>query len=133
MPTTDEVHLKFVTSRDTLSARHQELSDEYGSIRDRVRSEDRRPTPDEERRLETIAAERDRLNGELATLAVSTIDELENAEDIDALVDQMKSIGQRLETEPSRVKEIVSSVEAAGKVLEDIVKAIRILYPSTKV
>ena len=123
MTTIEEVRAAFDAGRAEISALDQALAAERGAIRRAAFRAGRPLSSAEVARRKEIAATRDKLAEALKTLALSTIDALENAEDLDDLLHVIESVNQQLDDDLAGLRELVDYAENAARVAERIAGA----------
>ena len=123
MATIEEVRAAFDAGRAEISALDQALAAERTAIRRAAFHAGRPLTPEEIARRKEIAAARFELAESLEALALSTIDALENAEDLDDLLHAINSVNQQIDDDLARLQDLVDHAEAAAKVADGIAKA----------
>ncbi len=123
MATIEEVRAAFDAGRAEISALDQALAAERTAIRRAAFHAGRPLTPEEIARRKEIAAAQFELAESLEALALSTIDALENAEDLDDLLHAINSVNQQIDDDLARLQDLVDHAEAAAKVADGIAKA----------
>ena len=123
MATIEEISAEFEARRLDISALDQALAEERKEIRRAAFHAGRSLTPDEIVRRKEIAATRLELAEFLETLSFSTIDALENAEDLDDLLHEINSVNQQLDDDLDRLKGLVAYATIAAKVADGIANA----------
>ena len=116
METTEEVDAVFKEVRSRIEAIDQALSKERESIRRAAFYVGRKLTAEENARLDEIRATRKMLGSELKTLGFSTIEKLEKAEDLDALVSAIQSVTQQLDNDVGRLDKLVEFAKKTADV-----------------
>lgn len=124
MATIEEVRAEFEARRLDISALDQALAEERKEIRRAAFHAGRSLTPDEIVRRKEIAATRLELAELLQTLSFSTIDALENAEDLDDLLHEINSVNQQLDDDLNRLRSLVAHAETAARVADGIAQAV---------
>ena len=123
MATIEEVRAAFVAGRTEISALDEALAAERAAIRRSAFQDRRSLTPEEITRRKEVAATRFELAESLTMLALSTIDELESAEDLDDLLHTINSVNQQLDDDLVRLQDLVDYAETAAKVAKGIANA----------
>ena len=123
MATIEEVRAEFEARRADISELDQALAAERKAIRRTAFHAGRSLTPDEIGRRKEIAATRLELAESLEALSLSTIDALENAEDLDDLLHAISSVNQQLDDDLTRLQDLVEHSEAAARVADGIANA----------
>ena len=123
MATIDEVRAKFEASRAEISALDQKLAAERTEILDQAFLDQRQMTTEENARLNEIVETRSKLGKALEALALSTIDDLENAEDLASLLRRIETVNELLDDDLGRLQRIVDYTETAAKVAKSIATA----------
>lgn len=102
--TVNEVREHFEMQRRKIADLDQSLAGERSEMKRRAFAEGRELTDDELGRLGEIAAERGRLAGAMEELALETVDALESASDVDALLERIKTLNRQLEGDLERLQ-----------------------------
>ncbi|USG62423.1 hypothetical protein NBZ79_05455 [Sneathiella marina] len=101
----------------------QALSAESKRIKGQAFDEGRALNNAEIERRKSIAATRMELADALEVLGISTIDALENSDNIDILIKEIDATNQQLEDDLARLKIMVEYAEIAAKVAEGLATA----------
>ena len=120
MATVDEVRATFDAARLEISELDQALAAERKEIRHAAFHAQRPLTDEEIARRRAIAVTRSELADALETLALSTFDSVESADDLEDLLHAINSINQQLDDDISRLMEVANYAESAAKVAESI-------------
>ena len=116
MATIEEVREAFEDELQAIFALDQELSAERASIKRKAFLENRPLTDAEIARRKEIAATRQELSEALRTLALETVDALEDASDVGALIAELNAVNQQLADDLARLNGMVQHAEKAKKV-----------------
>lgn len=123
MATIAEVRNSFETALAAIEELDQTLAAETKRIRGQAFDEGRALNGAEVNRRKSIAATRMELADALEDLGLGTIDALENADDIDSLINVINATNQQLEDDLDHLKIMVEYAVTAAKVADGLAKA----------
>lgn len=116
MATINQVRKAFDDERQAISALDKDLAAERAAIKYKTFQERRSPSKAEVERRKEIVATRQKLSDAFRTLALDTVDALENANDVEALLAEINTINQQLTDDLAQLKDIVEHAEKAAQV-----------------
>ncbi len=124
MSTIEEVRRAFEDELQAIFALDQELLSERAAIKRKAFLENRSLTDAEIVRRKEVAATRQELSEALRTLALETVDALEDASDVGTLLAELNAVNQQLADDLARLKDMAQHAEKATRVatgLENVV------------
>lgn len=116
MATIQEVRKAFEDELQSIFMLDQDLSAERAAIKRRAFLEDRVLTDAEVARRKEIAATREELSEALRTLALETVDALENASDVGSLLAEINAVNQQLADDLAQLQDMEEHAERAKTV-----------------
>lgn len=126
-PTIETVREAFKAMRAAIAELDDALADERRQLKLRA-FRDRRPlTPAEIQRRKEIAATRLELAEALSELGLNTLEALDNASDVDDLLNEINAVNQQLEDDLEHLKTIEGYAEVAANVAEMLSRAVTAL------
>ncbi|MEM7221928.1 MAG: hypothetical protein AAF495_03050 [Pseudomonadota bacterium] len=128
MPETiEEIRTTFQTTRDAIAQLDGELAAERKAIKVAAFRAGRPLTADEVARRKQIAATRLELAEALQELSLNTLDALDSAPEVAALVNEINAINQQLTDDLNHLKQIEKFAETAAKVAEMLAEAAKVV------
>ena len=124
MSTIAEVKESFETELQALFALDQLLAEERSTLKREAFVAGRPLSPEEVIRRKEIAATRGELGEAMEALALDTVNALENASDVDALLSRINMVNQQLADDLERLKQMeekVARVEAIAKGMDGVI------------
>ena len=124
MATINEVRKEFENELQAIFALDQELSAERAAIKRKAFQENRPLDDDEVKRRKEIAATRLELSDALRTLALETVDALENATDVDNLIAEINAVNQQLVDDLNQLNDMEEHLNNAKNVANGLANII---------
>ena len=124
MTTIKEVSASFEEGLHAISVLDQTLATERSALKRKAFDEERLLTTEEVKRREEIAATRGKLAEAMKTLALDTVDALENTSDVDRLLGNIEQINQQIQGDLDRlegIEENAAKIRSVTKSLASIV------------
>lgn len=120
MSTIKEIESSFLLRRAELDALDQALAKERRTIQINAIKASRAMTSDEKIRLKEIGSTRHEVGDALLVFSLITLDNLENADDIDELRLEVSRINEMLEDDLSYLQELDEYAEKASKLAQGL-------------
>ena len=128
MPETIEtVRAAFQVQRDAITTLDATLAQESNNLEVDAVDQGRDLTPAEESRLDQIAVTRTETAKALGKLALDTLEALDNASDLNDLLDEIKAVNNELEDHLEHLKTIERYAEVVANVVAIAEKAVTTL------
>ena len=121
------VRAAFQVQRDAITALDAALAKESEKLEVDALEQGRDLTAAEEGRLGQISDTRVELANALSKLGLDTLDALDNASDLDDLLDEIKAVNQQLEDDLEHLKDIERDAEIVANVAAMASKAVTTL------
>ena len=122
MTTIAEVKEAFEAELYAIFSLDQTLAEERSAIKRKAFVEGRPLTADEVERRKEIVATRGELAEAMEVLGLDTVNALENASDVDALLDSIGVVNQQLADDLERLKQIEEKAKKAEAVAKGLVE-----------
>ena len=127
MTTIKEVKASFEEGLQAISVLDQTLAAEHSALKRNAFLEKREPATEEIKRREEIATTRGKLAEAMTTLALDTVNALENTSEIDRLLSNIEQINQQIQGDMDRLEkteENAAKIRSVTKGLASIVSKI---------
>lgn len=120
MATIKQVRKAFEDGLQAISALDQDLADEQAAIEREAFLKERSLTDMEEARSNEITETRQKLSDTLKTLALETVEALENADDVKTLLTEIKAVNQGLDDDLASLKSMEIHTKKAANVVAEL-------------
>jgi hypothetical protein len=123
MATIKEIGEVFLIRRAEIDALDQALAKERRAIQNAAIDAGRLMTGSDKKRRKEIGSTRQELSEALEVIALVTLEQLNNADDIDQLKAEIERINEMLKDDLDRLKDIEGYAETTAKVVSGLAKA----------